>query len=280
MLKDRLLLANGVEIPVIGLGTWQIPNDITAHVVKDALEVGYRHIDTAALYRNEEGVGEGILESGIPRRDIFVTSKIHSSCKSYEGAVEAIEESLRKLNTDYIDLMLIHAPRPFNEMGEPSEKNYNEENLEVWRAMSEAYRDGKLRAIGVSNFSAEDMDNIIHNSDIKPMVNQILVNITRYPKKLIEACNERGILVESYSPNATGKLKGEEIKEMAEKYGYTVPQLGNRFDYQLGTIVLPKTTHKEYMIENINIDIEISKEDMEVLKAMGEYEGWKGSNSD
>ncbi len=273
MIKDRALLANGVEIPVIGLGTWQVPNDIAARVVKDALEVGYRHIDTAALYQNEEGVGQGIIDSGLYRSDIFVTSKIHSSCKSYKAAVEAIEESLRKLNTDYIDLMLIHAPRPFNEMGEPSEKNYNKENLEVWRAMIEAYRDGKLRAIGVSNFSAEDMDNLIQNSDIKPMVNQILVNITHYPKRLIDECNERGILVESYSPNATGKLKGEELKKMADKYGYTVPQLGNRFDYQLGTVVLPKTTHKEHMIENLNIDVEISEEDMEVLKAMGQYKG-------
>jgi len=280
MIKGSFTLYNGVEIPALGFGTWQIPNDVAEFAVKDALEVGYRHIDTAALYQNEKGVGKGIRDFGIPREEIFLTTKISAFCKTYEDTLKAIDDSLENLGTDYIDLMLIHAPRPFNEMFEPTGKTYNEENLEVWKSMTEAYNVGKFRAIGVSNFSEEDLDNIIQNSKVKPMVNQVLVNITHYPRKLIEECKKRGILVASYSPNATGKLKGSLLEEMAEKYGYTLPQLGNRFDYQLGTVVLPKSTNKEHMAQNLNIDTEISEEDMKILMSLGQYEGWKGADSE
>jgi len=280
MTTDSFTLYNGVEIPALGFGTWQVPNDVAECTVKDALEVGYRHIDTAALYQNEEGIGKGIRDFGIPRQEIFLTTKISAFCKTYEGAVKAIDKSLKNFGTDYMDLMLIHAPRPFNEMFEPTGKTYNEENLAVWKAMTEAYQAGKFRAIGVSNFDVEDLDNIIQNSEIKPMVNQVLVNITSYPKKLIEECQKRGILVESYSPNATGRLKGSELEQMAKKYGYTLPQLGNRFDYQLGTVVLPKSTHKDHMAQNLNIDTAISEEDMSLLMSLGQYEGWKGAHSE
>lgn len=280
MNTKKLKLANGLEIPVCGVGTWKIPNDDVVDVVREAIEVGYRLIDTAQGYENEEGVGKGIKASGIHRKEIFVITKINADYKTYERAKKSINESLKALDTDYIDLLLIHSPRPFEEMFNPTGKTYNEENIEVYRAMEEAYKEGKLKAIGISNFQIGDMDNIIENCEIKPMMNQLLVNITHYPKKLIDACQERGIAVGAYSPNATGKLKGELLTEMAEKYNCFLPQLGNRFDIQLGCVVLPKTTHKEYMIQNLDINFDISNEDMETLKNIGQYEGWKGSDSE
>lgn len=271
---------NGIEIPALGLGTWKMNNDTARKAVKEAIEVGYRHIDTARLYDNEKGVGQGIIDSGIDRKELFLTTKITDQVKSYDETIQAVYESLENLQTDYVDLLLIHSPRPFAEMFCPTDKTYDEENVEVWKALEQIYKEGKARAIGVSNFSVEDIDNIIEHCEIKPMTNQILVNITHYPKELIEECQKRDILVQSYSPNATGKLKGKELLKLADKYHCTLPQLGNRFDFQLGTVVLPKTTHKEYMIQNLNIDFEISKEDMEYLKSFGQYVGWKGADSE
>lgn len=274
-------LENGIQIPSQGLGTWQVDDETAARVVKDAIEVGYRHIDTAEAYQNEEGVGRGIQESGMPRQQIFLTTKIMPFWKDYESAEKAVDGCLERLGTDYVDLMLIHAPRPFDDMFVPSGKTYNEENVEVWRALEDAYKAGKAKAIGLSNFQIEDIDNILAHCTVKPAVNQILVNITHYPKVLMEYCREKGILVEAYSPNATGKLKGDVLRAMAEKYHCSLPQLGNKFDLQLGCVVLPKTTHKEYMESNLNLDFfKISEEDMAYLESVGQYEGWKGSDSD
>lgn len=269
MIKEFYTLNNGVKIPKIALGTWQVPNDIVDGCILMATKNGYRHIDTAFKYKNEVGVGKGIKECGINRSELFITTKISDKIKTYEGAKEAIDLSLENLGLDYMDLCLIHAPRPYKEMIEPTGKTYNEENLAVWKAMEEAYHEGKIRALGVSNFSKEDIDNLLQNATIKPTVNQIKVHIGFTPIEIMDYCKENDILIEAFSPNATGKLFNyPEIMEMAKKYNVTVPQLCIRYDLQLGCIVLPKTTHEEYMIQNADVNFEISEEDMQILKAI------------
>ena len=271
LLKETYTLNNGVRIPKIALGTWQIDNDTVTGVVRDAVDAGYRHIDTAVQYDNEEGVGKGIRECGISRDKLFVTTKIPHDVKTYEDTRKTIAESLQRLDTDYIDLLLIHAPKPWPEVFAHSPKTYNEENLAVWKAMSEAYRQGKVRAIGVSNFEISDMENLMNHAEIKPMVNQIRVHIGHTPKEVIQYCKDNGILIEAFSPNATGKLMDKpEIIRMAEKYHVSVPQLSIRYDLQLGLLPLPKSTHKEHMIENADLDFEISEEDMQSLMEVPE----------
>lgn len=269
MINEYYTLNNGVKIPKIALGTWQVPNDIVDNCIVMATRNGYRHIDTAFKYKNEVGVGKGIKDCGINREDLFIATKVSDKVKTYEGAKEAIEISLQNLGLEYMDLCLIHAPRPYVEMINPTGKTYNEENLAVWKAMEEAYHEGKIRALGVSNFSKEDIDNLLQNATVKPTINQIKVHIGFTPIEIMEYCKENDILIEAFSPNATGKLFNyPEIMEMAKKYNVTVPQLCIRYDLQLGCVVLPKTTHEEYMIQNADVNFEISEEDMEILKAI------------
>lgn len=271
MLNEYYTLSNGVTIPKIALGTWQVSSEDVQTSVYDALSVGYRHIDTAAAYENENGVGNAVIKSGIARDEIFLTTKIPAEVKDYEGAVEVIEKSLANLQTDYIDLMLIHSPKPWTELFAGTEKTYFAENLEVWRALTEYYKSGKLRAIGVSNFETADIQNIIDNAEVAPMVNQVRVHIGHTPKEVIDYCQSRSILIEAFSPNATGKLRTDAVVvEIADKYGVSIPQLGIRYDLQLGTLPLPKTTHKEYMIQNADVDFVISDEDMARLGEVGE----------
>ncbi|MCH5180862.1 MAG: aldo/keto reductase [Erysipelotrichales bacterium] len=272
ILKEKMMLNNGVEIPSIALGTWQIDNETVVRCVKDAYDLGYRHIDSASDYQNEEGVGRAIKELNISRDSLFVTTKVPASIKNYKEAVEIIKESLRKLDLGYIDLLLIHAPAPWPEMG-PNRKPYFKENLEVWKAMEEFYKKDLVKAIGVSNFNVADVKNILDNCEIKPMVNQIPAFIGYIEKDTIEFCKENDILVEAYSPVATGRLlKSEYLKGIADKYGVTVPQLCIKFDYQLGLLPLPKSTHKEYMKENSELDFVISDEDMTLLSKLTQEE--------
>ena len=266
MLKKTVKFYNGIEIPIIGLGTWQTPEKIAARVVQEGIEVGYIHIDTAAAYGNEHGVGDGLKLSGVDRKKIFITSKIPGETKTYEGAKESIRKSLELLDVDYIDLVIIHCPTPWREFFRRT-KDYFKENIEVYRALEEAYEEGKLKAIGVSNFSIEDIQNIIDNCKIKPMINQIPWYIGCRDEALKAYCNRNEILVESYSPLGTGRiLNNPKIVKMAQKYGVTPAQLCIRFALQDVDITLPKTTHKERMIENAQVDFEISEEDMEILK--------------
>ncbi len=268
LLKTNLTLANGVEIPALGFGTWQIPNEIAKRAVLDAIEVGFTHVDTAVVYGNEEGVGDALCETALPRDKIFLTTKIPASIKNAEEAKEEFYRSLSRLKTDYVDLLLIHAPRPWEEMRD-GKYRYFDENLAVWKMMEELYREGKCRSIGVSNFQIDDIENLLRGSEIVPHVNQIRVHIGCFPEELIKYCNDKNILVEAYSPNATGRLpENEKVAEIASKYGVSVPQLGIRFDWQKGTLPLPKTTHKEYMIEDAAVDFIISDEDMEILSAL------------
>lgn len=271
VLNEKLTLSNGMEIPKLALGTWQISNEEVVAAVKAALSMGYRHIDTAAAYGNEEGVGQALAESGIDRKDIFLTTKVPAEIKTYEGAKESIEASLKKLGTDYIDLMLIHAPRPWSEMHAGATHFYYEENVEVWKAIEEAHKEGKLRAIGVSNFEISDIENLLAHEASIPMANQIRVHVGHVPKELIDYCNSKNILVEAYSPNATGRLiNNPKVVEMAAKYGVSSAQLAIRFDLQLGLLPLPKSRHEEYIRQNAEVDFVISDEDMQTLLAMTE----------
>lgn len=271
ILNENYELHNGVQIPKIALGTWQVSNEDVIGSVKAALALGYRHIDTAAAYQNEQGVGQALKESGVDRKAVFLTTKIPAEVKTYGEAKAVIEASLANLGTDYIDLMLIHSPKPWPELFMGSEKTYFEENLSVWKAMEEAYTAGKLRAIGVSNFEICDIENIINHSAVKPHANQIRVHIGHTPKEVIDYCQQNGILVMAFSPNATGHLMGNEtIETMAKKYGVSVPQLGSRYDLQLGVLPLPRSTKKDHIQQNAALDFVISDEDMTVLAQVEE----------
>ena len=266
MFNEKLTLSNGVEIPQLALGTWLIDNDKVADAVRAAVEIGYTHIDTAQAYANERGVGEGIRTCGVARDKLFVTTKVAAEHKDYRSAAAGIDGSLRELGLDYIDLMIIHSPQPWVEVNQ-SDNRYFEGNLEAWRALTDAYKAGKIRAIGVSNFLKEDIDNIRNNADVKPMVNQVLCHISNTPLDLIEYCQSKGIVMEAYSPVAHGEaLRIPAIAEMAKKYGVSVPQLCIRYDIQLGMVVLPKTANPAHMKTNAEVDFVISNEDMEILR--------------
>ncbi|MDN5371634.1 MAG: hypothetical protein PWR19_680 [Carnobacterium sp.] len=267
VVNETYTLANGVKIPKLGLGTWMIDNEAVVQVVKDALDSGYRHIDTAQAYLNEEGVGRGLKELGVSREDIFVTTKLEGDIKNYEEAVKAIEKSLELLNVDYIDLMIIHSPQPWANFRDGN--HYFEGNLEAWRALEEAYEAGKLRAIGVSNFEQADLENLINNGKVKPMVNQVLAHITNVPTDVIKYCQSQDIIVEAYSPIAHGAILDHPVvKEMAEKYKASPAQLSIRYVLQLGTVALPKTTSKDHMKSNADIDFTISEEDINTLNEL------------
>lgn len=266
MLFENYALYNGVKIPKLGLGTWFIPDDRAAQAVCEAVKIGYRHIDTAQAYENERGVGEGIRTCGLSRQEIFVTTKLAAEIKTYEEAVKAIDSSLEKMGLEYIDLMLIHSPQPWTKFREDV-RSFDKGNREAWRAMEDAYKAGKLRAIGVSNFEKEDLENILVSCTVKPMVNQLLVHISNTPEELIAYNQANDILVEAYSPIGHGEvLKNSDIQAMAQKYGVSAARLCIRYTLQLGLLPLPKTENQSHMADNADVDFVISEEDMELLK--------------
>ena len=266
ILNEMYKMNNGLEIPKLALGTWLIDDNIVAEAVREAIKIGYRHIDTAQAYKNERGVGEGLRTCGVSRDEIFVTSKVAAENKTYESAADSIDETLNKMKLDYIDMMIIHSPQPWIEVNQ-SENRYFYENKQVWKAMEDAVKDGKVRTIGVSNFLEEDIDNILSDCKIRPAVNQILAHISNTPIKLIKYCKNKDILVEAYSPIAHGEaLKNAKIKEMADKYNVSIAQLCIKYDLQLGMVVLPKTSNPNHMKSNSELDFIISDEDMETLK--------------
>ncbi len=267
-LTDTYTLSNGVEIPKIGLGTWMMDDDEAEQAVRDAIGVGYRNIDTAQAYGNEHGVGKGVRASGVAREDLFVSSKLAAEIKDYDAAVKAIEESLAKLDIGYIDLMLIHAPQPWDDF---RGGNYDEGNRAAWRALEEAHQAGKLRAIGVSNFLEQDVQNIIDGGTVVPHVNQLLVHAGNTPTDLLAFCADKGIHVEAYSPIAHGEvLDNADLKTMAGKYDVSVAQLCVRYVVQLGTVALPKTANPEHMASNADIDFVISDDDITTLRQLHE----------
>ena len=274
MYNETVKLVNGVDVPRLALGTWLIDDDKAADAVRAAIKLGYRHIDTAQAYGNEKGVGEGVRASGVDRKEIFITSKVAAEHKTYEEAAAGINKTLATMGLDYIDMMIIHSPQPWTEVNQ-SDNRYIEGNREAWRALEDAYKADRIRAIGVSNFIREDIDNLWEGCEIKPMVNQVLCHISNTPLDLIEYCQSKGIIMEAYSPVAHGEaMKNEKIAEMADKYGVSIPQLCIRYDIQLGMVVLPKTANLEHMKTNADVDFVISDEDMELLKDVEKIESY------
>ncbi|MEU6658895.1 aldo/keto reductase [Streptomyces sp. NPDC046821] len=264
ILNETYTLSNGVLIPKLGLGTWFIDDDKAAGAVRSAIEIGYRNIDTAQAYGNERGVGEGVRTAGIARDELFVSTKLAAEIKDYDQAVAAIDGSLETMGLDYVDLMLIHSPQPWDDF---RGGDYAEGNRKAWRALEEAHRAGKLRSIGVSNFQQHDLENILSSVTVAPHVNQLLVHAGNTPSELIAYCESRQILVEAYSPIAHGEiLKNADVSAMAERYGVTVPQLCIRYTIQLGTVSLPKTANPQHMRSNAEVDFGISEADMATLK--------------
>ena len=263
---DYVTLANGVKMPQLGYGVYQVTPEECERCVLDAISVGYRSIDTAQAYGNERGVGEGVRTCGIPREELFVVSKVAAEHKTYEEAMAGINETLEKMGLDYLDMMIIHSPQPWAKVNQ-CEDRYVEGNRAAWKALEDAYTAGKLRAIGVSNFQIEDIESLLETAKIKPMVNQILLHISNTPMELVEYCQKNNIAVEAYSPIAHGEILNQpEITAIAMKYGVSVPQLCIKYTIQLGAISLPKTGNPEHMKSNAQLDFQISAEDMELLK--------------
>lgn len=266
ILNETYKMNNGLRIPKVALGTWLIDDSQVADCVREAVKIGYRHIDTAQAYGNERGVGEGIRTCGVPREEIFVTSKVAAEHKSYDSAARSIDETLAKIGLGYVDMMIIHSPQPWREVNQ-SENRYYEENREVWKALENAVKAGKVKTIGVSNFLEKDLDNILKDYEIKPAVNQILAHISNTPFDLIDYCKRKNIVVEAYSPIGHGAiLNNKDISKVAEKYGVSVAQICLKYDLQLGMVILPKTTKPERMKSNADLNFTISDEDMEFLK--------------
>lgn len=264
ILQETYTLSNGVKIPKLGLGTWFIPDAQAAEAVRTAVSLGYRHIDTAQAYENEAGVGEGVRTCGLPREQIFVTSKVAAEHKDYDSAARSIDETLEEMGLDYLDMMIIHSPQPWADF---RGGDYAEGNRAAWRALEDAYTAGKLRAIGVSNFRKTDLDNILSDCRVKPMVDQILLHISNTDLGLLDTCRTQDILVEAYSPIAHGEaLKNPMIAEMAAKYGVSAAQLCIRYVLELGAVALPKTADPEHMKANAAVDFDITPDDMELLK--------------
>jgi len=266
ILQDSYTLNTGATIPKIGFGTWQIPNGAEAYdATAFALKSGYRHIDTAYVYGNEASVGKAIIESGIAREDIFLTTKLPADEKTYEGALEKFEESLATLGVDYVDLYLIHAPWPWSDRG----GDYTEGNIEAWKAMEAIYKSGRAKAIGVSNFAVKDLEAILESGTIVPAVNQIRFFIGSTQEEVTAFCEAHDILIEAYSPLATGQiLDNPQVKIIADKYDKTVAQISIRYTIQRGTVTLPKSTHEEYILQNADLDFEIDDSDMDYLNGL------------
>ena len=261
MIKDKnFKLYNGVNIPAIAFGTWQIAEGEDAYnSVFWALEAGYRHIDTAHAYGNEKSVGKAIKDFGIAREDIFITTKLPAEIKTYDGAIKHFNESLANLDCGYIDLYLIHAPWPWSNIGQ----DCTEGNIEVWKAIIEFYNQKKVRSIGVSNFHPGDIIPLIEATGVKPMVNQIRYFIGNTQQHITTYCQKNDILVEAYSPFATGNiLESEKIGEIAEKYNTSIPKICLQYCIQNNTLPIPKSVHKNRIFDNIDIDFKLSDEDM------------------
>ena len=262
---DTITLHNGYQIPIIGLGTWRSPEDkTTVDAICSAVASGYRHIDTAAYYQNEVSVGEGIRSCGLDRNKLFVTSKVWNSDRGYEKTMAAFEQTMTKLKLDYLDLYLIHWPAAKHQFN-----NWEEMNLSTWKAMTELYKSGRIKAIGVSNFLPHHLDALMQ-TEVTPMVNQIEFHPGYIQQEVLEYCKKHNIAVEAWSPMGAGRLLTHEtLVDIAAKYQKTTAQLCIRWCLQHGTVPLPKSINPDRILQNTNVfDFEISKQDMTIIDAM------------
>lgn len=262
-MKKEITLSNGQVMPTLGFGTWQTPDgEVAENSVKIAIEAGYRHIDTAAIYGNEVSVGKGIKASGVPRKDLYITTKLWNNAHSYEKAKAAIDESIAKLDCGYLDLYLIHWPNPVE-----FRDNWKEANAAAWRAMEEAVESGKIKSIGVSNFMPHHLEALLETAKIKPVVNQIYLSPSDQQPQVVACNNKYGIVSEAYSPLGTGGIfKIESLKEIAEKYQKTVAQVALRWSLQKGFVPLPKSVTPSRIVENLQVyDFELADEDMKAI---------------
>lgn len=275
-LNSTFTLSNDVEIPCVGFGTWQTPDGKVAYdSVKTAIDTGYRHIDTAAAYENEASVGEAVQDSNIKREDLFITSKLWNSERGYDKTIAAFNETLKLLKTNYLDLYLIHWPA-----SETQFDNWDEINVDTWRAITDLYKDGKIKAIGTSNFMPHHLKSLME-TEIKPMVNQIEYHPGYTQDEAVEYCKENGILVEAWSPIGSGRLlENESLKEIAVKYSKTVAQLCIRYALQNDVLPLPKSVTPERIESNTQVfDFKITDEDMTSINAMEDI-GFSGNHPD
>jgi diketogulonate reductase-like aldo/keto reductase len=266
VLTETYALSNGDQIPKIGFGTWLLRDgDECYNAVADALHLGYRHIDTARAYYNEASVGRAVRDSRVPREQLYVTSKLPAEAKDYDKAVEEFETTMSEIGLDYLDLYLVHAPWPWNEIG----KDCREENRQIWQAMEQFLAGGRVKAIGVSNFDPNDLDSLLPACETTPMVNQIRWFIGLDPSATVATCAEHDIVLEAYSPFAHGLIVNHpEIGDIAARYDVSAPQLCIRYLLQKGAVVLPKATTTDHIQQNADLDFEISGDDMAVLDAM------------
>ena len=274
MKKEYTVLSNGVKMPNLAFGTFKVNEGDDVQIILDAIEAGYRHFDTAAFYNTEEALGKAIKKSGIPREEFFVTTKVWKTCMGYEGAEKSFEESLEKLDMDYVDLLLIHWPRP------DAESDWKKLDIETWKAFEEIYKEGRAKAIGVSNFLNHHMQNILDNCEVVPMVNQIEFHPGYIQKDVVDFDKEHGIVVEAWSPLGRERVfKDELLNKLAEKYGKSVAQICLAFSLQMDVVPLPKSSSIERMKQNMDIDFELEKEDFEKIVNMEEM-GWSGLDPD
>lgn len=255
---DYVMLNNGVKMPQLGFGVFQIPEDQTEQVVRDAIEVGYRSFDTAAAYQNEEALGRAVATCGVPRDELFITTKLWLTDASYDGAKRGFSESMEKLGLDYLDLYLIH--QPLNDY------------YGAWRAMEELYHEGVIRAIGLANFYPDRLADLIAFNEVVPAVNQVECNVYFQQWKAQEYMQSKDVQMESWAPFAEGKndlFGNETLKDIAAKYGKSVAQVVLRWQLQHGIVCIPKTVNKERMEQNMDVfDFELSAEDMDAIRSM------------
>lgn len=270
-LQDIWTLHNGVAVPVLGLGTYKSLGDSALYAVSEALQLGYRHLDTAAYYGNEAEVGEGIRRSGVPREDVFVTTKVWNTHRAYGQVLASCDESLRKLQIDYIDLLLIHWPANALSYGDRAP----DLNRDMWRAFEDLYADGKVRAIGVSNFLPHHLQQILDTARVVPMVDQIEIHPGWLQKETVDFCQGQNILVEAWSPMARQAVTDNPVlQELASQYGRTPAQICLRWELQHGIVPLPKTTRRERMAENADVfDFTLTDEEMAAVDALKDAGG-------
>lgn len=275
-MRHTFTLANGVEIPAVGFGTYKAADGQDEAVISEAIRQGYRHLDTASAYLNEEAVGKAVRESGIPREEFFITSKVWRSRLGYESTRKEFETSLKKLGTDYLDLYLIHWPLP-----DPEYKDWKQLDKETWRAMEELYQAGKVRAIGLSNFLPHHIDNILEDCTVRPAVDQIEYHPGYSQEAAVQYCKERNILVQAWSPIGRQRVLEEPlVLELAGKYAVSPAQICLKFAVQRGIIPLPKSSSVERMKENLDLySFEMEREDIWRLATMPQA-GWSGEHPD